>query len=613
MYVYNASANSSQLRRAGLDSQRNDKDKSASNTTANQPFSAQKVDSSTSADVSDSLKALGDKASGEWNAAGGFINDKFIDINDIADIASEATDKHAAELFTKVDTNNPTFTANQAGFDISSSQGPENSAYIDLGNGAEVFVITTSTGKQIAYRVENGELGDRIPDNGTVELGNGIYINKSESPAGASEINFQQGPSSVLNLRPSTITLNSDNSMLTIKNRQGSNVLDFFRKSEVNSFDIQSGEQIVTDGVADLDKMSPTQQFDYYADTPEGKRILGVEGSVNRRDVEFYNTPAEQRLFVARVQYSRGEGGPEVFNEFTPRRANLSGDELAQYDAAVQDMMNEIREQGTYTKDKAGLDTPLDESMLYMLASAAVEAYGSKPEHLEAVQADIDHWKISVDNEDGFGIVTDSGTTMSGAWYRYEHGEATVQFNLDTLIWDYANPNDQFEIVTHELAHSLDNVNNLESPSDGYFVDGIPPGLSDADAQMFIDERERLFGDAYPGKDVDSSVNQDHNTVVDNNGFANYTFHNRKEFFAKITETFLSSDEGAEIVMKASPKLYNMLREYYGREDLPEAVIPPGVDFPPIDLPPIDLPPIDLPPIGPFPPTPWSPKPGAPS
>jgi len=574
MYVGNISANSSQIRRATLDSQRSDKDKSASNAAAIEPQSVQQSDSPTSGGA---LKELADKAREEWNTPEGFIKDTKIDIGDLTHIISgEATDERAAELFAEVDTENPTLTASQSGFDINSSQGPENSTYIDLGNGAEVFVITTSTGKQIAYQVENGELGDRIPDDGSVNLGNGIYMNTSESPAGASEINFQQGPSSLLNLRPPTMTLNSDNSMLTVKNREGSNVLDFFRKSEINSFDIQSGEQVVTDGVADLDNMSQMQQFDYYADTPEGRRILGVEGSANRNDVDFYNTPAEQRLLVARVQYSRGEGGPEVFNEFTPRRASLSGDELAQYDAAVQDMMNEIREQGAYTKNEDDLDAPLNESMLYMLASAAVEAYGTKPELLEDIQADIDNWKVSVDNEDGFDIVTDSGTSKSGAWYQYRDGVATTQFSLNTLIWDYANPNDQFEIVTHELAHSLDNVSSLDGAANGYYVDGIPPGLSDADAQMLVAERERLFADAYPGKDVDSSVNQDHNTVVDNSGLANYSFHNRNEFFAKITETFLSSDQGAEIVKNASPKLYNMLREYYGREDLPEAVVPPS-------------------------------------
>jgi len=562
MYVGNISANSSQIRRATLDSQRSDKDKSASNAAAIEPQSVQQSDSPTSGGA---LKELADKAREEWNTPEGFIKDTKIDIGDLTHIISgEATDERAAELFAEVDTENPTLTASQSGFDINSSQGPENSTYIDLGNGAEVFVITTSTGKQIAYQVENGELGDRIPDDGSVNLGNGIYMNTSESPAGASEINFQQGPSSLLNLRPPTMTLNSDNSMLTVKNREGSNVLDFFRKSEINSFDIQSGEQVVTDGVADLDNMSQMQQFDYYADTPEGRRILGVEGSANRNDVDFYNTPAEQRLLVARVQYSRGEGGPEVFNEFTPRRASLSGDELAQYDAAVQDMMNEIREQGAYTKNEDDLDAPLNESMLYMLASAAVEAYGTKPELLEDIQADIDNWKVSVDNEDGFDIVTDSGTSKSGAWYQYRDGVATTQFSLNTLIWDYANPNDQFEIVTHELAHSLDNVSSLDGAANGYYVDGIPPGLSDADAQMLVAERERLFADAYPGKDVDSSVNQDHNTVVDNSGLANYSFHNRNEFFAKITETFLSSDQGAEIVKNASPKLYNMLREYYG-------------------------------------------------
>jgi len=380
------------------------------------------------------------------------------------------------------------------------------------------------------------------------------------------------------------MTLNSDGSMLTIKN-QGSGLFGYF-KTDVNSFDIQSGDQIVTDGVADIDNMSLQQQFDYYADTPEGKRILSVEGNINAQGREFYDTDVEKRLLVARVQYLRGEGGPELFNEFTPHRASLEGAELVAYDAAVKDMMNEIRDQGVYTKDGEDLDTPLDESVIYMLASAAVEAYGHSPESMEAIMSDLDKWMVSIDNADGVEVVTDSVTTSSAGWY--QGGTGTVQFNLDNLVWDYANPNDQFELVTHELAHSLDNVDGVR---DG-ILDGIPPGLSDAETQIFIAERERLFELAYGGE-VDSSENLDHNTVENNSGFSNYTFRNRKEFFAELTTTFLSSDEGAEIVKDASPQLYNMLREYYGREDLPAAVVKPT--RPTITKPTIDWPIFDWP------------------
>jgi len=512
------------------------------------------------------LRQLGDKASKEWNLADPLSVDKKI-ITDIGAIKGVITDTRAAELFDGVDTDNPTLVANEGGFDINASQGPEGSTYLDLGNGSEVFVVKQSSGEQVVYQVENGELGDRISGKGTVDLGNDIFMTSGESPTGASEINFRLGRKTSswgsFEQRPA-LTLNSDNSLLTTKDfvdrdDMTGGILDHFKKLEINSFDIQTGEQVVIDGEADISKMSLQQQFDYYADTPQGQQILHVEGNVNPAGNEIYNTDAEKRLFVARVQYSRGEGGPELFNEFTPRRASLSGDELVAYDAAVQDMMNE--------------------------------------EALEAIQADLDKWKISTDNADGSNIVTASGTSSSAGWYWNDlaNDETIVQFNLDSLIRDYTNPNDAYELVTHELAHSLDNVDGVRHG----WVDGIPPGLTAEETELFIAERERLFELAYPGQDVNSELDQDHNTVANNSGFSNYTFRNRAEFFAELTTTFLSSDANAEIVMNASPELYDMLREYYGREDLPPATKPPVVDWPPVigpPLPPITKPPT-LPPI----------------
>lgn len=115
--------------------------------------------------------------------------------------------------------------------------------------------------------------------------------------------------------------------------------------------------------------------------------------------------------------------------------------------------------------------------------------------------------------------------------------------------------------MTHKLAHSLDNADGKRHG----WPDGILPGLSDADTQMLIAERDRLFEIAYGGE-VDSSLDLDHKTVTNNSGFSNYTFRNRQEFFAELTTTFLSSDQGAETVKNATPELYSMLQQILKRQ-----------------------------------------------
>gem|GEM_PF-3948843 len=484
--------------------------------------------------------------------------------------AATAIDLRAGNLFEGVDTDNPTLVTTAGDFEIAASSGPEGSTYLDLGEGAEFFVFADSlSGEQVAYRVEDGALGDRIESGeGGAPFGQ-VSVSFGESSAGDPQIAFRtRAPNNggwfPIFSTTSTLTLNSDSSMLAVRSREGG--FNFFNRNDTtyDSFDIQSGAQLVTAGEVDVAAMTQQQQFDFYAGTPQGARILQVEGN-------FYDRPVEQRLFVARVQYMRGEGGAEVFNEFTPRRATLSGDDLAAYDAEVQDMMAEIRAQGVYTQgvdgtdDVADLDAPVDESMLYILASSAVEAYGESPAALDAISGDIGTWKISTDNADGISIVTDTRTAFSAGWYN--GGSGTVQFNIDSLVNDYVQPDDAFELVTHELAHSLDNV---EQDRPGV-LDGIPPGLSADETATLIAERERLFELAYPGEDADSSVNQDYNTVAENSGFRNYTFYNRKEFWAELSATFLGSAAGAEVVRDASPELYNMLRVYYGRDDLPPA------------------------------------------
>ena len=454
----------------------------------------------------------------------------------------------ALRLFATVDTQNPSLVTNrdsallnQPRIAVSPGDGP--SALVDLGGDVQVFVVTQKDGTQVAYRVENGTLTTRIPDGEEVDLGSGRKVTGGSD---GTPVSFRIGNSSA--------QLNDDLSQLSVIENS---------RITLTTYDIASGQVLTRNGVPVLDNMTTQQQFDFYASTTQGKGILNLEGNV-------YGTDAEKRLFVARVRYLRGEGGAELFSEFTPRRASLSGAELQAYDAEVTKVMNYLREIGVNTINKlpvGGNDNPdqLDESMLYMLASAVVESHGVNPAGIDTVIADVDkRWIVSIDNADAADARVGGAVSTSAGWYN----GLTIQVNLKSFVNDYSKPNDRYDILAHELSHSLDYADGSG--------DGIPNGLSAENAQILRDERARLFALAYntkPGQPIDLTENQDTSAVVDNSGIRDYAYTNEREFWAVISEQFLSSDGGAVRLMTTSPKLYNLLREYYGRDDLPVAVV----------------------------------------
>jgi|GEM_PF-1239503 len=300
--------------------------------------------------------------------------------------------------------------------------------------------------------------------------------------------------------------------------------------------------------------LNEQERYDYYADTPEGRAILDVEG-------DLYSSGADTRaLLVARAQFLRGEGGGELFNDLNPRRASLSGEALAAYDAEVEVVMDELRTEATYTLGGAEHpDAVPDESMLYIMASQIVDKHGGSAERLEAVMEDIDSWIISIDNGDGVPV----GGGLSGGWYWANGGTTTLQIALPNFISSIAGPDTYYDVLAHELAHSLDYVDGAG--------DGIPVGMTEADAAIVRRERERLFELAYPGENVDPSQQQDFGTVVDNSGLTDYAFSNEKEFWARGSELFLGTDASREALRTASPELYDVMRRYYDRTDLPAA------------------------------------------
>jgi len=111
--------------------------------------------------------------------------------------------------------------------------------------------------------------------------------------------------------------------------------------------------------------------------------------------------------------------------------------------------------------------------------------------------------------------------------------------------------------------------------------DGIPPGLTAGQERLFIEERDRMFALAYPGETIDMTENNlDYLGIEETSGLRSYAYYNQLEFWAELSTGFLAAAD-LTALREGSPKLYNLLREYYNRDDLPEAVIPAENDNPP--------------------------------
>ena len=440
-------------------------------------------------------------------------------------------------------------------------------ALVDVGGDRQLLYVTRRDGSADVFVVEDGVATAHLAAGESVDLGQG---RQAVASADGGTATVRHGRDTV-SMSADLARLTESTRLLSLFDRlvlPGIGVLPWQRFTR--EYSVETGQLIVRNGVPQLDAMTPAERYEFYSTrTPEGRELLEREGG-------NFNEP---ELFVARVRYLRGEGGAELFDAFTPRRAALSGEALEAHDAQVERVMDHLREIGVNTVEEESIGA-LDESMLYMLASATVEGYGGNPARIDSVIADVDgRWIVSIDNADGTEL-PNGGT--SGGWYR--RSESTVQLSLKSFINSYADPSDTYDILVHELAHSLDNTNDFFN-----ILDGVPIDMAADDAAVLRAERERLFALAYPGTDVsDLRANRDTDEVVDDSGLGTYAFTNEREFLAEITELFLSSDANAARLAEISPELYGVLREYYGRTDLPpaDATPPSGPDLPfPIPFP----------------------------
>lgn len=280
--------------------------------------------------------------------------------------------------------------------------------------------------------------------------------------------------------------------------------------------------------------LTPAEEFDYYANTPDGAALLA-------REQGFYDRfgDPERALFVARVRFNRGEGGIELFEDFMPDRAALTDDPaaLAAYDEQFDRFFDHISSSG-YAKNGGIPASQWDVGLRTIVAAAATEAMGHSPELVSMVLSDLDRgWSIAEDMGKG-------GTHSSWQpWFKSRKSHITL--DLGITLFSFSRPTDAQDTVGHEMAHSLDAFGNDKK-------DGLPNFASAADRETFIRARAELT-EEYRSSSPSALITRD----------MEYAFRNENEFWAQFSELFLSGAANAAAILAVSPELHGVLSRFY--------------------------------------------------
>ncbi|MFK7855765.1 MAG: zinc-dependent peptidase [Granulosicoccus sp.] len=275
--------------------------------------------------------------------------------------------------------------------------------------------------------------------------------------------------------------------------------------------------------------------FDYYASTPEGAAILA-------REQPYYNRfgTDEKALFVARIRFLRDEGGIELFEQFMPKRTALLDNpvELAEYDAQFDKVFTHVS--SSSTSRNGGVPAgELDLSLRTLIAADAAEAFGHSPRLIDMVISDLDRgWSVAND-------LGDSGGLYSYWQPVFKSMKGHITLDLGSWLSSFADPTNSYDVVAHEMVHSLDGFGN-----DG--LDGLPAFASAEDRSTFLQARSELTTDFF--------------SVPPSLPFTremNYAFTNEKEFLARFSELFLTNKASAETVKAVSPELYGVLSRFF--------------------------------------------------
>jgi len=245
--------------------------------------------------------------------------------------------------------------------------------------------------------------------------------------------------------------------------------------------------------------------------------------------------------FLVGTRFLRNEGGIELFEAFMPKRTALLGDpvKLAEYDAQFDRMLNVVS--NSRTGRSGGIPaSQLDASLRLLIAADATEAFGHSPRLIDMVISDLDRgWSVA-NNIPGAGGVYQAWQPI------FKSMKGHITLDLGYWLSSFADPNDSYNVVAHEMVHSLDGFGN-NGP------DGLPAFSSDEDRTIFLNIRNDLFAD----------FNSDSPTRP----YAaemRYGFENEREFLARFSELFLANEASAETVKAVSPELYDLFSRFYG-------------------------------------------------
>ncbi len=429
-----------------------------------------------------------------------------------------------------------------------------NVRHFDTGGSTGVLSFVDATGNVQVWLTQDGKVTEQLQPGDNVDLGDGRrVIYGQDGKIVLSGLEHEDGTATVsisANLEQATVTSYPENFNPFIR------IAPWAQGVEQTTYDLDTGE--VSTPVIELTGQAA---YDHYAATPEGQAILQAEGSGS-----YSGSPELINLFVARVRFDRGEGGPELFHEFNVDRAELSGSELVAYDAQVDNIL----QSATFTSHTAadGLQ-PMSGSMRYLIASGLVETMGTNPVVIENALAELTGgFMVSLDGSfidaasspNAGGVFMHSGTTPTGDKdVGASDGLPKVLFRASSLIGSRADATDTYSIIAHEVAHVLD----VDRSVPGWY-DSILAGMSPEQATAVT----QIADDMLAANKADPT---------NNFGLSDYMFSRGKvEFISEATEFFLSGDEGAYKVFKASPELYAILNEYYGA-GLPAEPVPPGL------------------------------------
>lgn len=230
----------------------------------------------------------------------------------------------------------------------------------------------------------------------------------------------------------------------------------------------------------------------------------------------------------------------------------MNATDRAAYDAQLERMLTHLQDDHDSQVLEGGEELEsLDPSMRFLVASGLMEVIGNNPGLVDRVLKDIDDgWRVSLDG-------TDLNPGTNGRYHTgrrpFVSKHANITFELDALLESYVNPSDRFELIGHEISHSLDAYRRT-------YTDGRPTYMEHSDRLILENVRHHFFTDF-----ESSGVT---------NGLGNSAFKNWEEFWAEISENFLSGSIGAAVVHAASPQLYGVLSRFYDIQ-YPGLVAPP--------------------------------------